>query len=119
MLQESACRLIEIIMMAFSFIYCTSTWACLFREVQKQVKGQIQRCDKSAMTLQIGVATHFQASPLISMRTESLVSSQSCGSIDADAWCKRGLALCTEYLSGMGLCLKAQDGLVLSDLHTH
>ena len=43
------------------------------------------------MTLQNGFATHFQASPLISMRTESLASSQSGRSIDADAWCKQAL----------------------------
>ena len=43
------------------------------------------------MTLQNGVATHFQASPLISMRTELLASSQSCRSVDADAWCKWAL----------------------------
>ena len=40
-------------------------------------KCQRQRCDNSAMTLQNGAATHFQASPLMSMRTESLASSQS------------------------------------------
>ena len=40
------------------------------------------------MTLQNEVVTHFQASPLISMRTESLESLQSGHSVDADAWCK-------------------------------
>ena len=44
-----------------------------------------------AMTLQNRVATHFQASPLISMRTKSLASLQHYRSIDADAWCKRTL----------------------------
>ena len=39
--------------------------------------------------LQIGVATHFQVTPLFSMRTELLASSQSCRSIDADAQCKQ------------------------------
>ena len=48
-------------------------------------------CDNSAMTLQNGFETHFQASPLILMRTEPLASSQSGRSVDADAWCKRGL----------------------------
>ena len=48
-------------------------------------KRQRQRCDESAMTLQNGFATHFQVSPLISMRTESVVSSQSGRSVDADA----------------------------------
>ena len=43
------------------------------------------------MTLQIEVVTHFQASPLISMRTESLESSQSGHSVDADACCKWAL----------------------------
>ena len=41
------------------------------------------------MVLQNGVATHFQETPLISMRTEPLVSSQGCRCVDADAWCKR------------------------------
>ena len=43
----------------------------------------------TATTLQwhsrLGVATHFQVSPLISMRTESPASSQRCSSVDADA----------------------------------
>ena len=45
------------------------------------------------MTLQNGFAIHFQASPLISVRTESLTSSRSGRSVDADAWCKRVLTL--------------------------
>ena len=60
-------------------------------------KRQRQRCDNSAMMLQNGFATHFQASPLISMRTESLASSQSGRSVDADAWCKRSVH--TVYVS--------------------
>ena len=32
-----------------------------------------------------------RVTPLFSMRTGSLASSQSCCSIDADAWCKRAL----------------------------
>ena len=54
-------------------------------------KRQHQRCDNSAMTLQNGFVTHFQAYSLISMRTESLASSQNGRSVDADAWCKRAL----------------------------
>ena len=62
-------------------------------------KRQCQHCDNSVMTLEIlfslksmelfqnGVATYFQATPLISMRTES----QSHCSVDADVWCKRAL----------------------------
>ena len=42
-------------------------------------------------SLQIGGATHFQATPLFSMRTVSLASSQSCRSVDSDAWCKQTL----------------------------
>ena len=45
-----------------------------------------------------GFATHFQASPLISMRTELLASSQSCHSIDADAWCKRAINTLVGYV---------------------
>ena len=47
-------------------------------------------------SLQNGFATYFQAIPLISMRTESQASSQSCHSIDADAWYKRGLSILKE-----------------------
>ena len=39
-------------------------------------KCQRQRCDKFAVMLHNGFATHFQASPLISMRIESLAASQ-------------------------------------------
>ena len=46
---------------------------------------------KTMESLQNGFATHFQVTPLISMRTESLASSQSGRSVDADAWCKRAL----------------------------
>ena len=46
---------------------------------------------KTMESLQNGFATHFQVSPLISMRKESLASSQSGRSVDADAWCKRAL----------------------------
>ena len=48
---------------------------------------------KTIESLQNGVATYFQATPLFSMRTVSLVSSQSCCSVDADAQCKRGLGI--------------------------
>ena len=70
-------------------------------------KRQRQCCDNAAMTLAIlfslktmeslqnGVATHFQATPLFSMKTESQASSQRCRSIDADAWCKRALTIST------------------------
>ena len=54
-------------------------------------KWQRQRCDNSAMTLHNGFATNFQVSPLFSMRTVLLASSQSGRSFDADAWCKRAL----------------------------
>ena len=47
-------------------------------------KRQRQHCDHSAITLQNGFATHFQASPLISMRTELLASSQSGRSVVCD-----------------------------------
>ena len=43
------------------------------------------------MTLQNGFAINFQVTLLFSMRTESLASSQSGRSVDADAWCKQAL----------------------------
>ena len=41
----------------------------------------------------MGFANNFKASPLYSMRTELLASSQSCCTIDADAWYKQVLEL--------------------------
>ena len=61
---------------------------------------QCQCCANSVMILAIvfllktmeshqnGIATHFQETLLFSLRTVSLVLSQSCCCIDADAWCK-------------------------------
>ena len=43
---------------------------------------------KTIESLKNRVATHFQATPLFSMRIILLASSQSCRSVDADAWCK-------------------------------
>ena len=62
-------------------------------------KRQRQRCydtcnsvlNENNRVLQNGFATHFQATPLFSMRTESQASSQGCVSVDADAWCKQTL----------------------------
>ena len=44
---------------------------------------------KNNELLENGVATHFQATALFSMRAVSLASSQICCSVDAHAWCKR------------------------------
>ena len=77
---------------------------------------QHQRCDNSAVTLAIlfslktmeslltGVATHFKATPLFSMRTISLVSLRSGRSLDIDAWCKRTVKV---YLHWMKANAKA------------
>ena len=66
-------------------------------------KRQRQRCDNSLMMLAILFSLktmeslanilqpHSGATPLFSMRTELQASSQSCRSVDADAWCKRAL----------------------------
>ena len=42
---------------------------------------------KTMKSLQKGIATHFQSTPLFSMRKESLASLQSCRSVDTNAWC--------------------------------
>ena len=42
----------------------------------------------SVESLENGLQSHFEVTPLFSMRTESLTSLQSCRSVDADAWCK-------------------------------
>ena len=51
------------------------------------------------MTLHNGVATNFQVTALYSMKTESLASSQSCCSIDTDAWYKQALELKNKVVS--------------------
>ena len=68
-------------------------------------KRQHQRCGNSTMKLVIlfsletmellqnGVTTHFRVAPLFSKRTVSLALSQSCCSVDTEAWCKRVLML--------------------------
>ena len=52
---------------------------------------------KTMESLQNGIATHFQATPLISMRAELQASLQSCRSVATDAWCKRVLRLLHSY----------------------
>ena len=67
-------------------------------------KRQSQRCNiisammlailfslKTMESIQNGIANHFQATPLFSMKTVMLASLQSCHNVDADAWCKLGL----------------------------
>ena len=43
---------------------------------------------KTMKSLENGLQPQSEATPLFSMRTESLASSQSCHSVDTDAWCK-------------------------------
>ena len=64
-------------------------------------KCQHQRCDQSVITLAILFLVKTTESqpysgviPVFSMRTESLASSQSCRSGDADACCKQALTAC-------------------------
>ena len=47
---------------------------------------------KTLRSLQNGLQTHSEVTPLFSVRTGSQ-SSQSCHSVDADAWCKRALSV--------------------------
>ena len=64
-------------------------------------KRHRQRCDNFVMTIETVLKTmellenrlqpDSGVTPLFSMRTVSLALSQSCSSIDADAWCKRAL----------------------------
>ena len=49
---------------------------------------------KSMELLENRLQPHSGATPLISMGTESQASSQSCHSVDADAWCKWALKVC-------------------------
>ena len=54
---------------------------------------------------------HCAATPLFSMKTVSLVSRQSCGSIDSDAWSKQALT----YLYNLSPFGNQADGLVTVD----
>ena len=57
---------------------------------------------QTMQSLKNGVATHSQATPFFSVRTESLASSQICRSTDDEAWCKRDLtvAIIVTWYSG-------------------
>ena len=57
---------------------------------------------KTIESLQNGVTTYFQVTPLITMRTKLQASSQSCRSVDADAWCKWALTMCDTCGSKIG-----------------
>ena len=50
---------------------------------------------KTMESLKNGLQPHSGATPLFFMRTVLLASSQTCHSIDADAWCKRALMVCS------------------------
>ena len=86
------------------FLNLLENWSAMIKVLGPiYTKHQRQCCDNSGMTLAIlfslktveslenGLQTHSGAIPLISIRTESQASSQSCRSVDADAWCKRTL----------------------------
>ena len=95
----------------FFFFYVVTnlkTFCVLYLSTAREGKGLFTpsvkvNADNSAMTLakqlllktmeslQNGAATHFQATPLFSMRTVFLVSLQNCCSIHADAWCEWAL----------------------------
>ena len=53
---------------------------------------------KTIESLENGYQPYSGATPMFSMRTELLASSQSCGSIDADALCKRALNMHIERI---------------------
>ena len=46
---------------------------------------------KTMVSLENEYQLHSEETPLFSMRTVSLASSQSCGSVGSDVWCKRAL----------------------------
>ena len=69
---------------------------CITRSFKNHLKFLLQILAtlfslKTMETLQNRVAIHFRAAPLFSMRTVSLASLQSCGSVDTDARCKWAL----------------------------
>ena len=91
----------------FRWIYLGSVYTnCQRRHCNNSAMMLVIRFSLQTMeSLQNGVATHFQATSLFSMRTESLASSQSCRSIDSDAWYKWTL---TKYL-GMRTIVSLSD----------
>ena len=58
---------------------------------------------KTMESLKNGMQPQSVATPLFSMRTEFLVSSQSCRSVDADAWYKRALKVYSQQASASTL----------------
>ena len=78
-----------------------------------------ERCDDACDSVLIEnngvgpewVATHFQGTPLFSMRPESVASSQNCRNVDADVWCKRVLSYaCYMLLLVVLFCKKTLNG---------
>ena len=66
--------------------------AHLHQASASMLRQRLQFCShRKQEVLKNGFATHFQSTPLISMRTESQASSQSGRILDAGAWCKRAL----------------------------
>ena len=80
---SSACLLVYQVLRAYLHQMSASMLAILFSL-------------KTMESLQNGVATHFQATPLFSMRT-ILLASSTCHSADADAWCKWALMLYSKW----------------------
>ena len=58
----------------------------------------IQLSTKTIESLQNGLQPYSGVNPLFSMRAVSLLSSQRCRSVDADAWCKRTFKRRSIYL---------------------
>ena len=70
---------------------------------------------KTMELLENRLQPHSGVTPLFSIRTESLVSSQSCRSIDAECFCKRpSNACCFEWFSLFSTqCLTSGKGKIL------
>ena len=60
-------------------------------------------------SLQNGVATDFEETPLFSMRAVLLASLQSCRSVDADIWCKRALMHSALVLALLALWINSPE----------
>ena len=72
--------------------FCSKTFQFVLRARLHQASASsILFSLKTMESLQNEIVTHFSATPLFSIRTVTLASSQSCRSVDANAWCKWAL----------------------------
>ena len=100
----------------FYALYFSTSFSNLSSLGLVYTERKCQRYDNAAMTLvmlvwlktmqslQNGLQPHSEVTPLFSMKTGLLASSQICHSVDAYAWCKQ--ALRKTFFAFMNRCKK-------------